>query len=178
MQSQQVPEIYNRLADEYDERYSDLNSRYENMLVGKILEEAGCLGDVLDIGCGTGLFFELYENADIVYNSYMGIDPSIEMLNQMARKYHGHIDYDSNCLTAEGLVDVSRFNTVISLFGAISYVDPSFIRRIKDSKSYVLMFYKEGYRPDYLPDSVKTYSAKDSGLTPSITLNNFEIVIL
>lgn len=137
------------------------------------------LGRVLDIGCGTGLLYELLTNSMCIphFSHYTGVDPSKGMIDNFRQKL-GDTDNRITLLNdmAENSTLAKCYDSIFSLFGAISYVEPSYIRSLKINQG-VLMFYRSGYRPDYLPMSVKTYTAKESGLEVTHKVNNFDVVV-
>ena len=79
-------------------------------------------GQVLDIGCGTGLLVD-YQYRNIDRERYVGIDPSSGMLAKFRLK---HPDYDQDATllrtTFEDYETTLRFDTIVAMFGAASHV--------------------------------------------------------
>lgn len=171
--------IYDSVASNYDSRYQTPDCLIENQQVLTLINTIPNLVRVLDIGCGTGLLYELLTNSMCIphFSHYTGVDPSKGMIDNFRQKL-GDADNRVKLLndTAESCTLTERYDSVCSLFGAISYVEPSYIRSLKIHQG-VLMFYRPGYRPDYLPMSVKTYTAQDSGLEATHRVNNFDVVV-
>jgi SAM-dependent methyltransferase len=133
---------YDQIAGDYRGLFSGAEFIREDEEVFDLLCYQG--GSVLDIGCGAGLFLD-YVNPD----EYLGIDPSIEMLDKLLGRYPDEVAFWSSF---EKYVPESRFDLVVSLYGSMSYVNPTAIGKLHRSLSevvgrYFLMFYKPGYAP-------------------------------
>ena len=78
--------LYNKkIASKYDSFYSGKEYKIENIQVANLLlDYLG--GRILDLGCGTGLFLELFD-----YWDYIGTDISGDMPNQARKKYPDRI---------------------------------------------------------------------------------------
>ena len=136
---------YNKIANQYDSLFTDKYSLKENEFVISILISNGNLrGNILDIGCGTGL---LIDCANINSNEYTGIDPSENMLNIAKLK---HKEYNFVCEKMEN-TEIKKYNSLVSLFGSVSYVNYDCLKRIKDylvpNGKYFLMFFGYNYKP-------------------------------
>lgn len=145
--------IYDRLAPVYDARYSTPECLQENdEIFSSVKDLVTPFSTVLDVGCGTGLAIEYLQ---ISSPTYLGIDPSQGMKNEFIRKYPR---YNFEQATFEDLRTDKYFDVVISLFGSPSYIEPASYGRLRASADdYFLMFYKDGYKPDYQDDSkIKT----------------------
>jgi SAM-dependent methyltransferase len=132
---------YDRIADVYDGLFNDVNSILENHFVTSIIPKCG---KVLDIGCGTGI---LLDYLDISPDRYTGIDPSRKMLIWFKEKHPHHLTLHTEFEIFGG----GKFDTILSLFGSPSYINPGALPRISEMLNpggkYFLMF----YRPDYIP---------------------------
>ena len=116
--------IYDSLASEYDSFYQDEKSLKENQNIFSMINPKGT---ILDIGCGTGLFADY---AKINPESYVGIDPSEMMLKRFSDK---HPEY-TNRLVRTKFEDFigKKYDMIVSLFGAISYVKPEYLSWIPE----------------------------------------------
>ena len=134
-----LPHDYDKIASVYDDLFTDEASRAEDATLFAMIPQAD---NVLDIGCGTGLFLEHRRPA-----AYTGVDPSAMMLNRLAQKFNGVSTVRAKFEDFYG----GRYDLIVALFGAASYVTPSALERVPamltPGGSYFLMF----YRPDYVP---------------------------
>jgi len=141
---------YDTIADIYDGMHQSDDELDEN---DQITGLAGYeKGRVLDIGCGTGLFLEY-----VTPDDYVGIDPSPKMLIKHQRKFPVGPGALTICTTFEDLLPLpEKFDVIIALFGAASYVEPRGWSRLpmflRPAGHFFLMF----YAPDYVP---KTHEA-------------------
>lgn len=134
---------YDEIASQYDELFTDKESLKENKEVANLLKAFN--GSVYEIGCGTGLFLELYS---VCPDKYMGIDPSNEMLKLLKKKHPTYLHSVYNIAFEEDDILYMCYDNIISLFGSISYVNKNSLVKIADSgKDYFLLFYKSGYNP-------------------------------
>lgn len=137
---------YDEIADKYDNFFGSKEYRKEDNEIAKKLPYPK--GNVLDIGCGTGLLFDLYKTRGIKEFSYTGIDPSFKMLKKLILKYG---DKNVECKKFEELDNSKKYDTFIGLYNSPSYIKPNAIKKIKDiaNKGAVifLMFAKDGYTP-------------------------------
>lgn len=184
-----ITQIYDRFADSYDETYNTPDAKAEDLEVVEALELLGQLGRICDIGCGTGILADFIKTKmngqSETIQTYLGFDPSMGMLKEFQRKHSSSIKGIAISLVNSRLEEFSKyriareFDTVISLYGSISYVKPeAFSDFIEEFYGNIfLMFYEEGYRPDYLPENVKTYSARDYGFDVAFKINSFDVVV-
>lgn len=132
---------YDAIADRYDALFDNPADIEENH---RIIEGIDFSGRVLDIGCGSGVLLDTVDIQD-----YTGIDSSKGMLDRLLEK---HPDKQGRVIHApfEDFYG-KQFDTIVSLYGAISYVQPAALAKIKDMLAkggqLHLMFYADGYTP-------------------------------
>lgn len=81
-----VVRFYDRHAREYDTWYDTRQCHAENQVISEALNRER-LGTVVDIGCGTGLAYELMEWPYLHTAHYVGVDPSEGMLRRAEAKH-------------------------------------------------------------------------------------------
>jgi len=137
-----VAEPYDGIAATYDALWSGPAALAENEAAARALNYTG--GDILDVGCGTGLLLDLIRPA----GHYMGIDPSQGMLTKLLQNHPGS---DVVASKFERFYTDRKFDVVVSLFGSPSYAPPKAWERLPDLLApggrYFLMFFS----PDYVP---------------------------
>ncbi len=135
--------LYDNIASKYDSFFQDEESLTENNEISLMLPIGG---DMLDVGCGTGL---LLDYLNIPPQNYTGIDPSRGMLEQLIEK---HGEYKERIVQAkfESFLGNS-YDMIVSLYGSANYIDPAALSRIPkmltNGGKYFLMFYKPEYSP-------------------------------
>lgn len=143
-----VAPTYDRLAPEYDDRYSSDACRLENQQVAGWLDVDDLdQRTVIDVGCGTGLLIDLLGHR-ISPERYRGVDPSAGMLARFKEK---HPEYAERVICERfETADLEPADMIVSLFGAPSYLDPTSVPRLTDlGDTGMIMFYRRGYLPDY-----------------------------
>lgn len=110
-----VAAAYDELAPTYDDAYSDPASEAENRAIAFLLRNT--TPPYLDAGCGTGLLLDLLPQP-VHPITYLGFDISPGMLGVAERKHPG---YSFREYAIEDLDLPRTFNTVVSLFGPLSY---------------------------------------------------------
>jgi len=134
---------YDKISNQYDDLFKDESSIKENE---QIIQMVNPCGRILDIGCGTGLFLEYFKT-----ESYVGIDISNKMLEVLKSKFPA-----ANCINTS-LRDFygGGFDTIVSLFGSASYIEPDILdRAVKLLNSGGKIFFMF-YDPDYYPETYK-----------------------
>jgi len=164
---------YDGIAKTYDSLFDDKESHVEDTAIMHMLE---LHGRVLDIGCGTGM---LLDHKAVKPENYTGIDPSQGMLDKLKDKHPDYADF----LIGTAFEDYynGKFDTIVSLFGSVSYIEPKHLKRIREmlatgGKAF-LMFYADEYVPvTYLKTGIhpKKYANKFKGEA----YHNFKIVRL
>lgn len=136
-----LPSQYDAIAPIYDNLFTDEASQKENKEIMAMIPNSD---NVLDIGCGTGLFLEYHQP-----EHYTGIDPSNKMLDVLRNKFPAYKDRVTNSHFESFFGNT--YDLIISLFGVASYINPLAISRVmamlNPGGRYMLMFYK----PDYYP---------------------------
>lgn len=137
---------YDEIADKYDAFFSQKKYTDEDFELSKKLPKIR--GRLLDIGCGTGLLFDLYKMCNVNIPDYTGVDPSFNMLKHLILRHGNNRCF---CSTFEEFESDEKFDTIISCYGSPSYIKPKGILKIKEvannGASVFLMFYKDGYYP-------------------------------
>lgn len=168
--------FYDSIAEQYDTFFQDEASKEEDATVKKHLSPLLEWNEkrVLDIGCGTGLLLEMY-----YINSYIGIDPSTEMLNVFNEKFPDKTTFKTKFEDYHWLNDR---NVLISLYGSISYVNPKYLEEYLShfNGDFYLMFYNADYKPvtyDKAGNTADHYSLYDYKLKDAnmFFLNNYVI---
>lgn len=117
---QDLVDVYDGFAETYDRHYSDPVCRAENAAVRLALQALGYPDKgVLDLGCGTGLYLDLFPDAA---EGYTGVDLSPAMLDQAVAK---HPDRTFLCMRAQDLnggPERRGWEAVVSLFGSPSHI--------------------------------------------------------
>ena len=159
---------YSCVANNYDDYFSDNSSIHEDSLLSAELNKLKGTSWI-DIGCGTGLGARLCPS---YVSSYLGIDPSASMLARFKL---------SKCFSDLRLINDYAENvyldffadTVISLYGSISYLEPACIERIKDFISRKGTIFLMAYKDDYVPVIHKRMNR-----APKIKTNNKQLINL
>lgn len=141
---------YDLIADDYAKFFDNAEYLEEDRELAEILPFPE--GDILDIGCGTGLAFYLLfskvQSKDPTAFRYYGIDPSGKMLEKFEIKNPNVLTEQT---TFEKFQPTEKFDIVVSTYASISYIDPARIGKIKDvlkaGGKFFLMFSKDDYEP-------------------------------
>lgn len=167
-------EFYNDVAGFYDDYYSDPDSIMENEAIKEILSPFLNKEDfIIDIGCGTGLFLELFGHISM---HYVGVDPSAEMLKTHKKKFPKKVTFN---MKYEDFQHHKPPRIAIGLFASPGYVSPGYL----DPTEYLghfLMFYRDGFRPGFYNQEnpeTKAYQIWDYNLSKSnvYRFNDFDI---
>lgn len=114
-----VARVYDELAPKYDDNYRNPLSLAEDIVYKRLIMDAGAnVGHVLDVGCGTGYFLDLFPHHPP--ESYVGVDISSAMLDR-ARLKHPEYTFFRKDANDIGQLGHDRFNAVVSTF-VLSYV--------------------------------------------------------
>jgi len=132
---------YDFVADDYDTFFNTPEAQVENDRVMKAIGYKD--GEVLDIGCGTGLFLDYNP-----INTYLGIDPSRRMLEKL-KEHHNYAEFI--CTPFESFGTSKKFDIIVCLFGSLNYIDLGYIQRIPrllvPGGQYHVMVASEDYIP-------------------------------
>lgn len=140
----ELPAFYDRIAESYDSAFASPESLAEDRAVMDLIGDTHGL-NVLDIGSGTGLF--LRHN---VPATYTGIDPSHGMTERLLAEFP---EYERSIIVApfERFYTTRTYDLVISLFGSLNYIEPSFTatipKLVAPGGRAFLMFFMEDYIP-------------------------------
>lgn len=136
-------ENYNKIAAAYDSLFLDAGSREENNAVREMLLPYVYKRKIVDIGCGTGLFLDLFP--EIEPKNYTGVDPSIRMLQRLLEK---HPEFEDSILCAKyEQTFLPKPGLSVSLFGSINYINSNKVLFATTLAPYFYMFYKPNYSP-------------------------------
>lgn len=168
---------YDKIAKIYDSIHQNKECIEENKRLMDIIDYNG--GSVLDIGCGTGLFLE-YANPD---GYYMGVDPSINML-QVFRDKHEWLSHNVVHSRFENFYTSVKFDLIVCLFGSANYIEEEALKRIpyflNDEGGFFVMLYKDDYFPKtYIESGIevdRNFHSPDILEGECIDFNNFWIV--
>lgn len=134
---------YDAIADRYDDLFVSEDDIKENQTVANMIAYSG--QSALEIGCGTGLMYELLKPDP---KDYLGIDPSASMLARFRNKFQ---EARTRRTSFESFHSDKHYDLIFSTFGSMSYVAPDYFGRVLDLLSpngrYFLMFYKLDYHP-------------------------------
>lgn len=142
---QKVAEGYNKIAWEYDNGYKDLFSRAEEHVVGNLLSalvDEGAGGNILDMGCGTGLLLDLLSNEGIG-SRYIGYDISQAMLDVASTKRRAYRDLNKFMCMAHEDLNPEEYEDIefhFSLFGSPSYSELdtflNIVKKLREASDY------------------------------------------
>ena len=108
---------YDQAAWVYDNTFTRRLDRAEDEYVGRLLLDGYLSGDVLDVGCGTGLLLDL---CSVDPERYRGVDLSPVMVRVAKRKHPDHRFSAAN-MEDMSAIPRARFDSVVNLFGSFSH---------------------------------------------------------
>lgn len=137
-----------KLFDEF--KGAEYEPYYTNQEYRDVCVEVMRMGEkILEIGCGDGKFVRATR---IAPKNYKGVEPNkrdVEKFRELNKGYHQSV----RCCAYEQMsTQVQNDSVIIALFGSASYVMPEYIRLMQQEKTgnkLFLMFYNEGYCPEY-----------------------------
>lgn len=138
---------FNVLAKDYDDYFKGVLCSKENEIISILLRKWLIPGSVLDLGCGTGLGYELLPNKNV---NYMGIDCSVKMVEIAKEKFSASFRL-GDIRTMNNIPD-SGFDNVISTFGSVNYIRDLKVainrmhEVLKDDGRFFLMFMGHRYK--------------------------------
>jgi len=170
-----VSDLYDAVAEKYDRYFDTPEYQRENRYVRAIIWFAGIhpreVTSVLDVGCGTALFLELF---DLRPEQYVGFDISMQMLTRAREKYPHHDFFwgDYNAPSPYRGFQLTRpwqqgsshshrpanAELIVSLFGSLNYMDHAtttltrIYHTLKPGGTFLSMVYTPAYRQksDYI----------------------------
>lgn len=151
----QKTELYDLVADKYDDYYTDILSHFENGRVAEMLAPHLYKRDVVDLGCGTGLLLDMCGSI-IERSKYLGMDISSKMV------LHALFNHPEYTFVVEDacLISIDPSKLYVSLFGSPSYFSTEFLTYLRDSGAdYFLMFCREGYSSRVLGENGVVFSS-------------------
>lgn len=116
---------YDTVATEYDALYTDAISQAEDSIIADMLRSRVVERDrILDLGCGTGLGYELITRADALSFTYEGIDISSGMVRaaQVKHLLARNANFRVMDMSDLAFYKAGSFDFVFSLFGSFSHV--------------------------------------------------------
>lgn len=146
-------EFYDQIAASYDDLWTDADDLAENAAVrDHLIRQFGAYAPTtLDVGCGTGLLFDMGLTSPKLYT---GIDPSRAMLNRFCQK-HRQLDLDLRAGTASQHLPQlrqagARYDLVAALFASASYLtDADREDAVALGRVTVMMTYLPNWVPAY-----------------------------
>ena len=155
---------YNATAHLYDERYKEEQIVKMSFLLGKLRPTENDI--LLDVGCGTGLLFEMLECRLMV-----GVDISINMLREAKRRIEKDpklmeraelILGDAEFLPIRnGSVDVCVSVTALQLAGDQGGAVSEILRCLKEKGSFGISIIRKAEIPSDLPEGTEVYDVED-----------------
>lgn len=133
---------YNEIAYDYDVYLQDPRIEKEIKEVKSLLEPLLGNQTIHDIGCGTGLFLDLFPETKP--KQYIGVDSSFRMLDRLLTKHPDFVD-SVICSKFEN-VTLKKPDLRISLFGSLNYIEPTKVLFMFPTDCF-FMFYKEEQIP-------------------------------
>lgn len=103
----------------YNDKWSILENNYIAFKLNEVLINEKC--KVLDLGCGTGLGFDLSSQSGLVVD-YVGVDLSNQMITELKRNHNSVTAVESSMSNLD-FCQPNSFDNVISLFTSFSYTD-------------------------------------------------------
>jgi len=112
-------EFYDKIAEKYEKEYKNITDIAEDKMIMKLLNVRRN-SNILDLGCGTGLFLEYCKDSHF----YFGIDASRNMI-KIAEKKHSRdmINFEDFRIEDINIFENGYYNYIISLFGSLNYIE-------------------------------------------------------
>lgn len=117
-----IVEAYDAISGEYDGWFSEKLTQAENDAIRLLLGDEPEV-PVLDVGCGSGLFLDLYP--EIPPSQYLGVDVSPRMLERARDRFPWH-EFAKIDMCDLSEVSDNWFGTVVSLFSFAYAANPMF----------------------------------------------------
>lgn len=161
--AKQVRKYYNSIASGYDNLYVDNLSQAENeivaeMLFQKVLSLNKKSVRILDLGCGTGLGYEMIQSQCLklgIKIEYVGLDISEEMIRIANKKFNRvtNVNFVVGNMNELRTLESNNFDLVCSIFGSFSHTDDynhtlDEIKRIlrRNGKLFLMVYSRFSFR--------------------------------
>ena len=176
---------YDKISEVYDGLFLSVDDHEEEKVVAQLIRKVYTQTmQVYEIGCGTGLLLSLI---CIPPFDYTGVDVSKGMVDKFKANHPSYKGFVKICDVASDLMNARYADCIVSIFGAMSYVDEETLKELASFYSArFLMFYREGYSPityqksgvdvphhNYSIDDLRRIFSRDY----VFTFNNYYIVI-
>lgn len=145
-------QYWDSIAPSYDSLYDNPWSRYEDdntaRLLGRAFKRAPG-GNVLDIGCGTGLGYALLSRTTNAF-TYSGIDISKQMLSELMKRYQNAETHVGDALDILPRLDAASYDLITAINTTASFIadqrklSVEINRLLRPGGIYLLSFLNEG----------------------------------
>ena len=153
-----IKDVYNSLAKQYDAMYQDEKFKKEDQDLIQLIKPY-IKGDVLDVGCGTGLLLEYIK---IQPERYLGCDVSKVMISIFRKKFPA---FTADLFAFEDFHRFQSFDSIVALYGSASYIKQNSYNKFRmmlEKRGFIfLMFYKPGYYPNFYTAKQKEFIKKN-----------------
>gem|GEM_PF-183439 len=123
---------YDRVAEEYARRFRDELEKkpFDRKMLDRLIEKAGRLGVICDLGCGPGQIAGYLHGRGV---KTCGIDLSAEMVRQ-ARRLNPGISFEQGEMLALGEVEDNTYRGIAAFYSIIHIPRPSVVEALREMK--------------------------------------------